>query len=128
MQALVTHHRAPERFAASGAGPKAYKRLVRALTAGGTCARTLEGVARAAHEGRTGNAAFAAGDAFLARALAPDVVRDAATDVVQGRHLIARGLTPGPAFKAILARCRDVQDETGWTDPEQIMGRAGVQR
>jgi len=42
---------------------------------------------------------------------------------VLGRHLIARGLSPGPEFKEILARCRDLQDETGWTDPDRILDR-----
>ena len=44
-------------------------------------------------------------------------------DVVLGRHLEARGLTPGPEFGDILARCRDVQDETGWTDAEMILDK-----
>jgi hypothetical protein len=42
---------------------------------------------------------------------------------VFGRHLLARGLTPGPEFARILARCREVQDETGWSDPEAILRR-----
>jgi hypothetical protein len=44
-------------------------------------------------------------------------------DVVLGRHLIARGLSPGPEFGRILSRCRDVQDDTGWDDPERILDR-----
>ena len=97
------------------------------LDAAGTCARTLERVARAAHRARTGEEAFTAGDAFLARALDPEVARDARADVVRGRHLISLGLEPGPEFGAILARCRDVQDETGWTEPEAIIARAQAQ-
>jgi hypothetical protein len=34
------------------------------------------------------------------------------------------GSTPGPEFARILARCREVQDETGWSDPEAILRRA----
>ena len=45
-------------------------------------------------------------------------------DVVLGRHLLARGLAAGPEFARILARCRAVQDETGWSDPEAILRRA----
>ena len=41
-----------------------------------------------------------------------------------GRHLLARGLEPGPEFARILARCREVQDETGWSDPDAILRRA----
>jgi hypothetical protein len=32
-------------------------------------------------------------------------------------------LTPSPRFGEILAACREVQDETGWEDPERILGR-----
>jgi hypothetical protein len=35
-----------------------------------------------------------------------------------------RGLPPGPEFGKILARCREIQDETGWDDPERILTRA----
>jgi hypothetical protein len=48
---------------------------------------------------------------------------EAPKDVVLGRHLIARGLRPGPEFGRLLAECRDVQDETGWDDPERILDR-----
>ena len=48
----------------------------------------------------------------------------AAKDVVLGRHLITRGLAPGPSFTPILRRCRAIQDETGLTDPEPILDRA----
>ena len=44
-------------------------------------------------------------------------------DVVLGRHLIARGLTPGVEFGQILERCRELQDETGWDDPERILNQ-----
>ena len=47
-----------------------------------------------------------------------------ARDVVLGRHLIERGLSPGPGFAPILERCRDIQDETGWTDPGRILDQA----
>ena len=43
------------------------------------------------------------------------------TDVVFGRHLIARGLSPGKQFSTILEACRDHQDRTGSTDPEVIL-------
>ena len=42
-------------------------------------------------------------------------------DIVLGRHPVARGLKPGKAFGDILARCREVQDEKGWDDPERIL-------
>jgi hypothetical protein len=43
---------------------------------------------------------------------------------VQGRHLVARGLSPGPEFAALLARCRAIQDDTGISDPDRILDRA----
>ena len=39
------------------------------------------------------------------------------------RHLIARGYKPGAWFGQVLSACRDVQDETGWDDPERILDR-----
>jgi len=45
------------------------------------------------------------------------------TDVVMGRHLVATGFAPGPAFAGILARCRALQDETGLTDPDAILAQ-----
>jgi hypothetical protein len=48
-------------------------------------------------------------------------------DVVLGRHLLARGLTAGPQFGIILARCREVQLDTGWTDPEKILDHVSIQ-
>jgi hypothetical protein len=53
-----------------------------------------------------------------------DVETQAPRDVVLGRHLIARGMTPGKEFGAILERCREIQDETGWADPGRILERA----
>ena len=66
---------------------------------------------------------FPAGDAFLAAAEEIQVRDAGPSDVVQGRHLIARGLEPGPRFGEILAGCREVQDEEGWDDPERILDR-----
>ena len=51
------------------------------------------------------------------------MVDKAPADVVQGRHLQARGLEPGPHFGDILARCRDLQDETGWIDADKILDK-----
>jgi hypothetical protein len=42
---------------------------------------------------------------------------------VKGRHLIARGLEPGPGFGRILERCREVQDDTGWSQASRILDR-----
>jgi tRNA nucleotidyltransferase (CCA-adding enzyme) len=125
VRAHVRHHLAPALLEKQRSGPKAYRRLARRLEAAGLSLAELERVARADHLGRTTDDAragrFPAGDAFLARAAELEVAAQAIPDAVQGRHLLARGLAPGPEFGRILARCRDLQDETGWEDPERIL-------
>jgi tRNA nucleotidyltransferase (CCA-adding enzyme) len=125
--ALVEHHLAPALFVKQGTTPKGYRRLARKLGAAGASAELLVRVARADHLGRTTDEAlrrvFPAGDEFLARAKELTVERRPPPDAVLGRHLIARGMKPGVEFGAILERCREVQDETGWTDPEEILRR-----
>ena len=126
--ALVEHHLAPAQFARNGATAKGYRRLARKLERAGVGIELLVRVARADHLGRTTADALAgrfdAGDAFLAAARAHGVERAAPRDAVLGRHLVERGMQPGPGFAPILERCREVQDETGWTDPERILDRA----
>ena len=126
--ALVEHHLAPASFIRNGATAKGYRRLARKLERAGVSVELLVRVARADHLGRTTADALAgrfdAGDAFLDAARACRVDRAAPRDVVLGRHLIERGLSPGPGFAPILERCRDIQDETGWTDPDRILDQA----
>ncbi len=125
--ALVEHHLAPALFDKDGAKAKAYRRLSRKLGGAGVTMELLARVARADHFGRTTPDAlardFSAGERFLERARELEVVHEAPRDVVQGRHLIARGLSPGPRFGELLARCRTLQDESGWQDVEQILDR-----
>ena len=125
VSALVEHHLAPALFIKNGATAKAYRRLARKLGAAGASVELLLRVARADHFGRTTEEAlarqFPAGDDFLTKARDLAVEHQAPRDVVLGRHLIARGLTPGVEFGRILERCRELQDETGWTDPDQIL-------
>jgi tRNA nucleotidyltransferase (CCA-adding enzyme) len=125
--ALVEYHRVPAEFPRHHAKPAAYRRLVRRLGDAGVSAALLERVARADHLGRTTEAArarsFPEGDEFLAAIGALSLSRGGPPDAVSGRHLLACGLAPGPEFAEILARCRDVQDETGSNDPEAILRR-----
>jgi tRNA nucleotidyltransferase (CCA-adding enzyme) len=125
--AIVRHHLAPLRLVREGATPKAYRRLARRLAAAGLAARLLCRAARADHFGRATAEArarrFPEADEFLRRMEALDVADRAPRDVVLGRHLIERGFTPGPAIGRLLRACRDVQDETGWDDPERILQR-----
>ncbi|MBI4879553.1 MAG: HDIG domain-containing protein [Planctomycetes bacterium] len=126
--ALVTHHLAPAFFVRDDASARAYRRLARRLGEAGVTLELLERVARADHLGRTTVDAtallFTEGDEFLRRAREFLVAAQAPRDLVLGRHLIARGLAPGPGFGPILRRCREIQDETGWDDPERILDRA----
>ena len=130
--ALVEHHLAPALFIRNGATAKGYRRLARKLERAGVSIELLVRVARADHLGRTTDDAvagrFDAGDAFLAAARACHVERAAPRDAVLGRHLIEHGMQPGPGFAPILDRCREIQDETGWTDPERILDRALAKR
>ena len=123
--ALVRHHLAPAQFVAQGAGDRAYRRLARRLAAHGVTMELLARAARADHFGRTTKEAlarsFAEGDRFLARARALAVADRSPPNAVLGRHLIARGLKPGPNFSDVLRRCRAVQDAEGWNDPDRIL-------
>ncbi|MCH2171741.1 HD domain-containing protein [Myxococcota bacterium] len=124
-EALVRHHLAPALFDAGGASERAYRRLARKLDASGVDMKLLERVARSDHLGRTTPDAlageFQSGDTFLVHAQNLEIDQGGTSDVVLGRHLIARGFTPGPRFGEILAACRDQQDDTGDTDPDSIL-------
>ena len=123
--ALVRHHLAPAQFVAQGAGDRAYRRLARRLAADGVTMELLVRTARADHFGRTTKEAlarsFSEGDRFLDRARALAVADRSPPNAVLGRHLIARGLKPGPDFTDVLRRCRAVQDTHGWSDPDRIL-------
>lgn len=125
VSALVRHHLAPAHLPSGGAGPKAYRRLARRLAKADVDHHLLFRLARADHFGRTTEDALARefpdGEAFFAKMEDLSQTETPAKDVVLGRHLIARGMKPGPDFGPILAACRDLQDETGWDDPERIL-------
>jgi tRNA nucleotidyltransferase (CCA-adding enzyme) len=127
VKALVRHHLAPALYHKNGASAKAYRRLARDLAAAEVSPDLLLRVATADHLGRTTDDAFArrfpSGDHFKKMMESLAIAEEAPKDVVLGRHLIALGLSPGPEFGKILAECRDVQDETGWDDPERILDR-----
>ncbi len=125
VEAITRHHLAPAMLFYGKATDRGYRRLARRLAALGVDARLLYISARADHFGRTTADAlareFPEGDHFLERMEALSIARDAPGDVVQGRDLIARGFEPGPSFGVMLARCRDVQDEYGWTEADRIL-------
>ena len=125
VSALVRFHLMPAHLYGSGAKPKAYRRLARKLQDAGVDVETLYRVARADHFGRTTADAlarqFPAGDELLDKMKELHAEESVVQDVVMGRHLVARGLQPGPLFGEILAKCRELQDETGGDDPQRIL-------
>ena len=93
--ALVEHHLAPALFVRNGAAAKGYRRLARKLDACGVSLALLVKVAEADHLGRTGSVRNSPpGEQFLAQAHRVLDAERPPRDVVMGRHLIARGLTP----------------------------------
>ena len=127
IETLVAHHLAPAHFVGQGAGPRAYRRLARKLAVGGVTMVDLERLARADHLGRATSdadvAEFEAGAAFLAAAEAAEVRLGARPDAVSASQLIARGVDPGPRLGQLLARCREIQDETGLEEAERLVDR-----
>ena len=125
--ALVRHHLAPDLYYQNGAKPKAYRRLARELESANATMELLLRVATADHFGRTTEDALArvypAGDWFQSQLESLDIEKAAPRDAVLGRHLLARGLSPGPRIGKTLERCREVQDKTGLSDPQQILDR-----
>ena len=117
VSALVAQYTKPALFVERSAAPKSYRRLSRKLGIAGV---TLELLARLAESICPEGAARR----FLARARELGVDRGAPADAVGGRHLVARGFEPGPRLGAMLELCREVQDETGWVDPERILDEA----
>jgi tRNA nucleotidyltransferase (CCA-adding enzyme) len=113
--ALVADAEAPDQLARADAPAKSYRELARRLADADVTPALLASVARA--HGST------LADRFLAAFSALGIPDTGPRDVVLGRHLLARGFAPGPELARILARCRAVQDETGWSDPETILRR-----
>lgn len=130
VQALVRHHLAPRTFveAVPPAGPRAYRRLARELRAAGVTFDVLVRLARADHRGRSAAGAetegFPGEARFIEGAAAVEHEEGTHTDAVTGRALLERGLEEGPAMGALLARCREIQEETGLRDPAEILDRA----
>jgi tRNA nucleotidyltransferase (CCA-adding enzyme) len=126
VEALVRHHLAPARLVGAGAHVKAYRRLARKLDAAGVATELLYRLAKADHLGRTTEDALARSCEPVERfyAVMQELELEGPRDVVQGRDVVARGIPPGPRVGAILERCKAIQDETGSSRVEEILGRA----
>ena len=124
---LVASHLAPALLVEQRAGAKAYCRLARKLETANVELGTLLDLASADHLGRSTADALARRipwlSTFQAQAAAALVDNRASAPVVSGRHLIARGMKPGPEFRRILDTCLAIQDETDLTDAEAILER-----
>lgn len=123
--ALVLDHLTPMHFHRQPPKASAYRRLARKLAAKGTTMEMLEKVSRSDSLGRTTPDALAGtfepGVVFLEKSKDLDLSTKPMNDVVMGRHLLARGMRPGPEFGKVLDKCREVQYETGSTDAEEIL-------
>jgi tRNA nucleotidyltransferase (CCA-adding enzyme) len=121
---LVADHLAPAQFVSQGAGARAYRRLARRLEPACVTVVELERLARADHLGRTTAEAragrFEAGERFLEAARNADIHEGVRPDVVSASMLMARGIVPGPELGRMLARCREIEDETGSQDAASI--------
>jgi tRNA nucleotidyltransferase (CCA-adding enzyme) len=114
---LVLHHLKPRQLQQAEASDAAIRRLARKVKRIDRLAR----VARADERGRppltweNGTAP----DWLLERAAALDVEDRSPQPLVQGRHLIERGLEPGPDFGPLLDRCFEAQLDGAFTSLEE---------
>ena len=112
---LVVHHLRPHSLHKCGAGPAAVRRLAVKVPI-----ERLVRHARADHYGRTTPDAlarvFPAGDWLLEQARALEVADRAPRAILMGRHLLERGIAPGPEMGEILDRAFEAQIEGEFAD------------
>jgi len=125
VRVLVREHLKPFTMVTQGAKKSAYRRMIRRME--GVPLSWLGELALADEEGRIckKKATKQTPDdvkEFLRRAEDIGVVDlTKPNDIVRGRHLIARGFVQGPKIGEILTKCKEVQDEMGWTDADMIL-------
>ncbi len=115
--AVVRDHLKPFQLYRDGAGDAAVRRLALRVPI-----PRLVRVARADHFGRTTEDALArdddAGAWLLERAAALHVDDKASAPLLLGRHLIARGLAPGPEFGPLLKEAFEAQLDGAFADED----------
>lgn len=114
---LVREHLKPIQLWKDGAGPAAIRRLAKRV---GRIDRLVR-LARADHRGRPPKPwdGFPAGEWLLERARQLRVEAEAPAPLVLGRHLIALGLAPGPAFGPILDAAFEAQLDGAFSTLEE---------
>jgi tRNA nucleotidyltransferase (CCA-adding enzyme) len=117
---LVEHHLKPSQFYAQGAKSGAIKRLATKVNI-----TELVMVAKADFLGRTTSEAclgeYPAGEWLLTEAKKLQVSTQPEKPLVQGRDLIAMGLTPSPQFKVLLEAAYQAQLEGKIRDREEAI-------
>lgn len=121
---LVREHLQPFMLVKQNAGLSAYRRLSRRM--GNVSIQLLSEIAISDGEGRICNLSYKQQrtdiEKFLKLCTDAGVDQNrACTDIVMGRHVLARGVAPGPQVGEVLKKCRVVQDETGLIDPKAIL-------
>lgn len=110
---LVRWHSLPVELYEQRSGDAAIRRLARRV---GRLDRLVR-VARADRRGRGDlEAPFPAGDWLLERAAALGLAAGPPQPIVLGRHLVALGIVPGPAYKPLLDACFEAQLAGAFTD------------
>jgi len=116
--ALVAAHMRPQELYQQNAGDSAIRRLARQV-------QRIDWLARVDRADRLGRGlpprdGEETADAWLlARARALDVQAAAPKPIVMGRHLQALGLSPGPHFGPVLAKCYEAQLDGAFTTLEE---------
>lgn len=104
---LVAHHLKPQELYRSRAGDSAIRRLARKV-------KRIDRLVRVVKADQMGRfpmvcETFPEGAWLLDNARRLEVQDSAPRPLVQGRHLIQMGMTPGPIFKIILDECYEAQ-------------------
>lgn len=111
---LVLHHLKPDQLYRAQAGDAAVRRLARKV-------RRIDRLLRVVRADRLGRPplpddGFPAAVWLEGRARALEVASQEPRPLVQGRHLIDRGLEPGPHFGPLLEACFEAQLDGEFTD------------